>query len=257
MFRGVILFFISILISIGYGIGIGSTISVMKLRAVPGDVVSNSSLRLINPDSHAKRFIIGIRETKQKNSYIPLKELSWIKISPETVYVAADSRSEPIKISIIVPDEPKYYNKRLICDVDISQFGAGALSTGLIVPLFIDTEASRTLPKNCDGCNLVVYPHKLSIIGSIDSLTIANWGQDTAKVFVGWNGIEQQNWREALMLMENIMGGLVPVPDTMTILPGVKKRVFIKPIAYPGRGKLYFSNVDKKFYYIELDWREY
>lgn len=236
--------------------GIGATVGTVKILAVPGDTVVNRSLKLVNPDGYAKKFIISNITAEQKPGYHSIDDVRWVRILPETISVAGRGRSEPIEIKVSIPNKPEYRNRRFSCRIEISQYASGALSTGLVIPLYIDTKPTRNVPDKCKNCGIIVYPNTLSIKEGIDSLTIVNWDSDTAKLTVSWKGRGKGRWRDALTLMENIMGALVPLPDTITVAPKAKKRIFIKPILFPGHGKIYFTKNDGKFDFININWEK-
>ncbi len=238
------------------GIGIGSSLSRIKLEVHPGEEAVSNSLKLINPDPATKKFILSLRKGTVEKGYSNIENLMWIDIAPETIIVLKNDKSEPIKITISIPDSLKYYNRRFGCFLDISQVGSGGLSTGLVIPIMIDTAPTREIHKRCKGCGLLVYPHKLNILGKVDSITVVNWSDDSMKIAVGWNDVGHQNWKDALILLQNILGVFVPLPDTFIVMPNEKSNIYIKPVAFPGRGKLYFSS-GEMLDFVNIEWSEY
>ncbi len=242
------------LFAISWSVGIGATTGIVKIYAEPGNTAYSRTLKLINPDGNGKHFVVDVTQSVQKKQYLPIENISWVKVVPETVFVPAKGRSEPIEIVVQIPDSDIYYNRRFICRVEISQKSVSALSTGLVIPVYIDTKADRNIPPVCDGCGIVVYPHKLTIEGKLDSLTIVNWTDDTAKITIGWNQPDEDDWKKAFEIFENILGGFIPINDTLVLMPRAKKNIFIKPIVFPGRGMLYFSDVNGNLDFTDLIW---
>ncbi len=56
------------------------------------------------------------------------------------------------------------------------------------------------------------------------------------------------------MLMENILGTFIPIPDTMRVVPLERRKIYIKPVAYPGRGNLLFVNENGWYDFVNLRW---
>ncbi len=242
-----------------FAVGLGATKSAVKVFAQPGTEVESAPFRLINPGARGAKFYIRLRTngTGGKDGYQRAPHTRWFKVTPETVFAGGNSESADIRVKVLIPDSAQYYNRRFICWIEVSQLDAKALSTGLVLPLLVDTAPTRAVPPQCEGCGVVIYPHRIDMTGRIDSVLVVNWGDDTARVTIGWNKPGWQGWRGALMFMENVMGGLVPTPDTITIAPKRRKKIFIKPLAFPGKGRIYFSGLGGRCLdFAEIRWRE-
>ena len=250
----VLIFSAIIIVEMLQGMGIGATAGVVKIYAEPGKKSYSKTLRLINPDNWGKHFVVSITKSAPQKEYLPISNLSWIKVEPETVFIAGKGKSEPIKIVVQIPDSDVYYNRRFVCRVEVSQASLNALSAGLVIPVYIDTKENRKIPDTCGDCGIVVYPHRLAIDGNIDSLTIVNWTSDTVNLTLGWNQPKQDNWKKAMKIFENVMGTFIPIGDTLQLMPKTKRNIFLKPISFPGKGKLYFSDAKNNVDYTELIW---
>ncbi|RKZ35089.1 hypothetical protein DRQ33_00565 [bacterium] len=236
--------------------GIGATESKLEIFAKVGEVSSNKELRLVNPDNFTKQITFGIRLNNSDKNIPPLPQPSWVEIIPETIKIAPNTTSEPVEIKIAIPDSARYYNRKYSFELVVHQGKTGAFVAGVIVPVMIKTEPTRKPHRDCEDCQLMIYPSILIMESKLDSICIVNWNQDTIRLKVGWNRPEQEGWQEALLLMEQVMTTYVPLENEFTMAPGEKKKIFIKPLAFPGKGKLYFSDSNGIKDYLDLMWRE-
>lgn len=250
------IFFITIFLSgsFVYALGIGATESKVCIFADDGGEMTYEKLRLVNPNEVPRNISIVKKRSEGDGSFLPLPNLDWVEINPQAVVVPANSKSEPIKITISVPDSDIYLNKRFVFDLIVQPGNTGAFVAGLVIPVYITTVPSRKIPRFCDGCGLSIYPNVLKIENGIDSICIVNWSSDTARLEIGWNRPGQKGWQDALMIMQRVMTAYIPIDKEFIIEPNGKKKIFIKPLAFPGRGKLYFSGKNGLKDFLNIEW---
>jgi len=248
---------LAVILNSVFAVGLGTTLSKISISAVTGDESLDKRLRLINPDGGSKSVSMLARNCAGEDFYMPFPKLEWIEFLPETISIPAKSKSEPIGIKIAFPDSSKYANRRFTFELSFRMSNAGFYSAGLAIPVFVDTNPLRKPHTGCPDCGLIAYPNKLELVSMLDSVMLVNWSADTIKLAIGWNRPTLEGWQDAIMLLERFMNTYIPVPDTILIKPGGKKKIFIKPLAFPGKGKLYFVDGNGYGDYIRIFWGEF
>ncbi len=240
-----------------FAVGLGTTLSKVSISAVTGDESLSRRLQLINPDGGSKTVAMFARSCAGEDFYVPFPKLEWIEFLPGTIEIPPKSRSEPVGIKITIPDSSKYANRRYTFELSFRMSNVGFFSAGLAIPVFVDTNPLRKPHTSCPDCGLIAYPNKLELVSMLDSVMLVNWSADSIKLAIGWNRPTLDGWRDAIMLLERFMNTYIPVSDTILIKPGGKKKIFIKPLAFPGKGNLYFVDCNGYGDYIRIFWREF
>lgn len=250
----IFLFGIFLLSECIYGLGIGATESEIHIFAKNGKKVIYKKLCLVNPNKASREISVGIKRSNGNGYFLPLPNLDWVNVNPRAIAVEPSSQSEPIEISISIPDSAIYLNKRFIFDLIVQPGKTGAFVAGIIVPVYITTEPSHRIPQSCDSCGLIIYPNSINLASKLDSIYIVNWSSDTARLNIGWNRSGQKGWQDALLIMQRVMATYVPIQKDFIIEPNGKKKIFIKPLAFPGKGKLYFNSENGLQDFINIEW---
>jgi hypothetical protein len=236
-------------------VGIGSSASMVKFKAVVGETSVDSTLQILNPDNFSKFVKIKAHYGKLDDGFQKIPGLNFISLEPETLYVGPKTKSERIRIKLNLPDSLYLKNRRFQFDVNIDQGKNESISTGISIPVLVETDPTDSVPKRCLDCGMIVYPQRLNITESADSITLFNWEKDTAKITVWWNYIGRKGWENSILIMSRIFGGNIPIPDTLVVLPNSSHKLILKPIAFPGKGKLFFQNeISKKCAFINITW---
>ncbi len=256
MFRGFagVVCTVLFVVEMSVALGVGALPGKLEIFATPGQVYSTNQITLFNPDNFGKTINISVRLRSDNPTVPPLPSAEWVKISPSTVKLKPGEKNVKVNLQVLVPDSQIYYNRHFGFEIDIRQGGNGAYAAGIIIPVLVTTQSSRRIPDECPGCVVEIYPNKLQIKSHLDSVVIVNWTRDTLTLKIGWNDPGQIGWQQALLLMERVMGTFVPIKDQIVLVPGDRKKIFIKPLAFPGKGRLYFSNNEagvKTFLWLE------
>jgi len=235
-------------------LGVGASPGKLELFATPGETLVTDEITLLNPDNFGKTITISPKLRSDQKGTPILPSAEWVRIIPNKVTLKPLEKDVRVRMEIFVPDSQIYYNRNFAFEIDIRQCGNGAYAAGIIIPVLLTTQSSRHIPPKCPGCIANIYPNKLVIKSHLDSVCVVNWTDDTLNFKIGWNEPGQIGWQQALLLMERIMGTFVPIKDSFTLLPKEKKKIFIKPLAYPGKGKLYFSTDEDIKIFLWLEW---
>ena len=228
----------------------------LELWVKPGTSYVSSDITISNPDNFGKTIVVSFRARSEDRNILAIPDPDWVKVLSPAVKLGPGQKGAKIIFKVTIPDSSVYYNRRFAFELYIRQGGNGAYSAGVIIPVLIMTQPSREIPRECKGCTIEVYPCALTIKSSMDSVSVVNWTGDTLEVSIGWNDPKQDGWQQALMIMQRVMGTFVPIKKSFSLHPGEKKKIFIKPLAYPGKGRLYFSAPDGVKTFLWLEWGE-
>ncbi|MBN2541547.1 hypothetical protein JXI42_01635 [bacterium] len=244
------------------GIEIGADPSIIDIYDVPigteYEIDQKIKIRNTNPDDYT--FKIEVLSLKQTAFYSPLPNTSWVNLENTLVDVDAKSNSEPIGISIKIPNDEKYYNQHWEAQIQVTIASSGNISAGIIIKFLIETSPNGQFVPEGD---FVAYPSVINLNNVLDSIIIFNnFYHDYDSVTIGWTStwysFSKGNGElpEGLWISEKKFLWRTPV-NSITVDGFERKVLYIScdesKFTGSSKGILYFKTTDNKTSFVRIE----